>query len=120
MSDELVTTTLDHVPEELTKIINTLPASVTVNLDLLKKTQLGKKPKVISSVSEKEQEVFRFFSSHSPCWFAGCEELRKDYVSELARLGPECPSCQKGSVIKQFKPKVEALLEKHYATNKTN
>jgi len=58
--------------------LQNLPLSVKVNLDILKRitTSNPNKPKVISSVTEKEQEVFKFFSVHAPCWFEGCEDLR--------------------------------------------
>ena len=114
--------------EKILKELN-LPDSVTVNLDVFKQIKAfnpmaldpavaqQSSTKTITHVDPKEAEIFKFFSEATPCWFSGCEELRKEYFTELANLGPNCPACQKGSIIRKYKPKVEELINKHNETN---
>ena len=64
----------------------------------------------ITSVPPKELEIFRFFSEHAPCWFEGCEELRKRYSLELAGLPDDCPDCHKGALIRKYADKIGAIL----------
>jgi len=116
--------------EQLNTLIQKLPPSVTVNMELLQKSLstletrrqnsdkvVTKQVKMVTQVDPKDAEMFKFFSEATPCWFSGCEELRKEYFTELANLGPNCPACQKGSIIRKYKPKVEELINKHNETN---
>ena len=79
--------------------------------------KLNKSKKIAEKVSPEEQELFKFFSDHSECWFDGCEEMRKKYKEELDKLPPNCPNCQKGALIRKYKEKIKPLLKAHHAKN---
>ena len=66
---------------------------------------------IIDSIPAREQEIISFFSLTKPCWFTGCEELRRQYQLEYEALGGiDCPSCDHGALIRKFMPQVDALL----------
>jgi len=50
------------------------------------------------------QKQFKFFSKETPCWFEGCEELRKEYYHELETMeqDPNCSNCAKGKLVNKF------------------
>lgn len=56
----------------------------------------------ITAVSAAERKVLSFFVDSTPCWFEGCTELRDRYQAELTKLGTNCPTCQKGAVIRKY------------------
>lgn len=87
--------------------------NASINLDKLNIVGKAKQPTIIDSITSKEQEIFKFFSPFSDCWFEGCKELREQYTKELNNLPENCPSCQKGSLIRKYKPEVERLLNDH-------
>ena len=64
----------------------------------------------ITHVPAREQEIFRFFSEHTPCWFPECEAMRKQYNEELESLPQDCPTCQKGALIRKYAAKVGDIL----------
>ena len=49
------------------------------------------------------QRDIRFFGS-TPCWFDGCEELRKQYNEELSKIGGAAcgTGCEKGTLIRKY------------------
>jgi hypothetical protein len=66
---------------------------------------------IIDSVPAREQEVISFFSLTKPCWFEGCEELRKEYLAEYEAIGgANCQACDHGALIRKFMPKIDAIL----------
>ena len=63
-----------------------------------------------SNLSEKE--AIKIFVDSYPCWFDGCEDIRKAYKDEVERtLGPDgCTSCKKGAILRKYlKQAVDAL-----------
>lgn len=67
--------------------------------------------KVIKNVSEQDKEIFKFFSSYQPCWFEGCEEMKKNYQADLDTNGGEsCPSCTRGQIIRRYVPLIKKAL----------
>lgn len=67
--------------------------------------------KVITSVSQEDQEILKFFVDSIPCWFEGCEELRKEWNEEVKKAGGEkCVGCARGRIMRKFNPRVRALL----------
>lgn len=77
-------------------------------------TNIEKRPdgtKVITSVSKEDQEILKFFVDSVPCWFEGCEELRKEWNEAVAKAGGEkCVGCARGRIMRQFNPRVRELL----------
>jgi hypothetical protein len=69
--------------------------------------------RTIINVTPAEQEVFKFFSKHSPCWFEGCNELRASFALEESELPKDCPACHRGALIRKYLPKVKELLASH-------
>jgi hypothetical protein len=69
--------------------------------------------KVITRIPEKDQQVYRFFSTDYPCYFEGCQELRDRYNQEIENLEKKnCKDCDKIDTIKKFKRLVRTALEK--------
>jgi hypothetical protein len=61
------------------------------------------------NVPDATKRDIRFFSG-APCWFEGCEEIRADYESELAKLDEaKCKPCEKGALIRKY---LKILAEK--------
>lgn len=74
---------------------------------------LKKKTIMIKSVPPMQRDLARFFAStESPCWFAGCEEVRAEFKKAIDEAGGEngCKGCTRGRIIQQFTPLVEKLL----------
>lgn len=70
---------------------------------------------IIKKVPESEAEVNRFFSLTYPCWFGGCEELRKEYKEALAKEGKDdCTDCQKGAIMRMFESRVRQAINAHH------
>lgn len=59
--------------------------------------------------SEKVKTDIRLFVETTPCWFPECEALRTAYNAELASLPADCPSCEKGALIRKYLKKMETL-----------
>lgn len=67
--------------------------------------------KVVKSVSREDQEVLKFFVETIPCWFEGCEDLRKEWADIIKKAGGEsCVGCARGREMRKFKPKVFKAL----------
>lgn len=74
---------------------------------------IKKKTIMIKSVPPIQRDLARFFAStESPCWFAGCEEVRAEFKKAIDEAGGEngCKGCTRGRIIQQFTPLVEKLL----------
>jgi hypothetical protein len=67
--------------------------------------------RVITSVSPQDRLILGFFVESTPCWFDGCETLRKAYLSEVSKLGSNCPACQKGAIIRKYQALVNKAIE---------
>jgi hypothetical protein len=51
----------------------------------------------------------------APCTFPGCKDLMDRYRAELATLGKDCPSCQKGTLDEKFISLITPLLASSHA-----
>jgi hypothetical protein len=71
---------------------------------------------VVSSISDTDRRILGFFSPSTPCWFQGCEELRKQYQVEEGALDANCPDCQKGAIIRKY----QDLVKKHESAEKNH
>lgn len=43
--------------------------------------------------------------TNTPCWFEGCEELRRAYEGEVQRINSKadgCKPCEKGAIIRKY------------------
>jgi hypothetical protein len=66
---------------------------------------------IIDSISSREQKIMTFFSDLTPCWFDGCEELRKEYKEDYAKIGgANCKACTHGALIRKYMEKVDATM----------
>ena len=72
---------------------------------------------LIKDIPDLEREVIRFFSTGRPCWFEGCEQLRKELAE--TRASKKCPKCE-GTLIRQFMPRVREAIVKHHASQDNN
>lgn len=67
---------------------------------------------VIKSIPASEAELNRFYSLDIPCWFNGCEELRKEYKAELDKANPTgCTDCQKGAIMRLFEDRIRLAIK---------
>lgn len=70
---------------------------------------------IIKSVPPEEAELNRFYTLQIPCWFGGCEELRKEYKEALdkASKGPDgtCTDCEKGAIMRMFADRVKLAIK---------
>jgi hypothetical protein len=70
---------------------------------------------IIKSVPPEEAELNRFYTLQIPCWFDGCEELRKEYKEALdkAGKGPDgtCTDCEKGAIMRMFADRVKLAIK---------
>lgn len=54
----------------------------------------------------------QFFDPDTPCWFEGCEELRRRYEEDLQKAGGnQCPSCVRDSLRATTLYKVREILQ---------
>ena len=58
----------------------------------------------------KTKMIMQFFNDSVPCYFAGCEEVRREYKEELKNLGEGCRECDKGEVMRSYMGKLQKLL----------
>ena len=65
--------------------------------------------RVVSEIGAEDRRILNFFSTAAPCWFAECEDLRRQYAAEIGALATGCPDCQKGAVIRKY----QTLVKKH-------
>lgn len=70
---------------------------------------------LISKIPKEVQEVHSFFQLNKPCWFDGCEDLRKEYIQQTQKYnsGPECKTCERGQIMRQFIPRIEQALQRY-------
>jgi len=56
-------------------------------------------------VSVDNRQNIKFFTSSTPCWFKGCEELRESYTKEIEALEKRtgCKTgCGKGPIMQKY------------------
>lgn len=77
---------------------------------------------VIKKIPPLEQEINKFFSRSTPCWFPECESIRRRYFLELDRMAANggCTDCQKGSIIRKYDAEVRAAIMKLHANESGN
>lgn len=63
------------------------------------------------SIPDIEREALKIFVDSQPCWFEGCEEIRKAFKEELNQGNyTGCAPCKKGAVWRKYlKKTVDAL-----------
>jgi len=66
---------------------------------------------VVDKVPEGEMRALRFFMLDRPLDIPGAEKLREQYGKELAQLGGDCPSCEKGKLMRKYMPLIHALIK---------
>lgn len=74
----------------------------------------------LKHVPPLEQSIQSFYIEGVPCFFEGCEELRKEWAEFLSANGgddPDCPDCVKGQLMEQFRPRIEPLISRHLNEN---
>lgn len=59
--------------------------------------------------SEKMKRDIKLFVSSVPCWFPECAALRAAYDAELTNLPPDCPSCERGAVMRKYLKRMESI-----------
>ena len=67
---------------------------------------------VITSMPQIEQDVYKFFTA-TPCWFEGCEDLKKSYNEQLTDLGDDCRNCDKGALMRKMIPHIRKALHEN-------
>lgn len=69
---------------------------------------------IIKKIPPLEQEINKFFSRSTPCWFPECEGIRRRYFLELDRAAANggCTDCQRGSIIRKYDAEVRAAIKK--------
>lgn len=77
---------------------------------------------VIKKIPPLEQEINKFFSRSTPCWFPECESIRRRYFLELDRMAANggCTDCQKGSIIRKYDAEVRAAIKKLHENESGN
>lgn len=77
---------------------------------------------VITKVPPLEQEINKFFSRSTPCWFPECESIRRRYFLELDRAAANggCTDCMKGSIIRKYDAEVRAAIMKLHENESGN
>ena len=68
----------------------------------------------IESASDLDVMIARFYAG-SPCWFDGCETLRaawQEFVQANTEPGHACTDCEKGQLMRQFRPRLEPAIRK--------
>lgn len=51
---------------------------------------------------DQEARRLRLFAEEAPCWFDGCEELRKQYLGDIARMDDNCLPCEQGRIMRRY------------------
>lgn len=59
--------------------------------------------------SEKMKRDIKLFVPSVPCWFPECEALRLRYHAEIENLPPDCPSCERGAVMRKYLKRMESI-----------
>lgn len=60
---------------------------------------------VINSVGPQMSHQLKLFNKHTPCWFAGCEQLRTRYFEEIQELQnrPGCNTdCAQAKIMRKY------------------
>ena len=64
---------------------------------------------VVTNVTQSDMQLYRLFSKTAPCWFEGCEELRREYFEEKEKLESDCPPCGRGALIRKYLARMQEL-----------
>lgn len=62
----------------------------------------------LSHISDDARELIEVFNFNEPCWFKGCDGLRKQYKEELANSS--CKTC-KGALLRKYNQLARQLLD---------
>lgn len=55
-----------------------------------------------ASITDEFRQALRFFSMEEPCWFEGCEDLRKAYTQELQTFPETCKDCRQSDLNRKY------------------
>lgn len=71
-------------------------------------------------VVEGYEAVYKFLAGN-PCWFMGCEQLRKEMDTALENAkAAGCSECEARSIRRKFIPKIKAAIDAHIAAGGSN
>jgi hypothetical protein len=71
-----------------------------------------------TSITDEYKKMTLFFSDDTPCWFAGCEELRARYAAETKKGDAKCEGCELAHVYRKYALlALHAVRESNAATN---
>lgn len=59
--------------------------------------------------TEEDARRMKLFIDEVPCWFSGCEEMRRSYAADLERLPPDCPGCEIGKIMRRYLDRMAEL-----------
>lgn len=55
-------------------------------------------------------QALKFFLVDEPCFFLGCEELRKQWQADVAALPENCPACAESDLQRRYTNKIRDIL----------
>lgn len=59
---------------------------------------------------KRTKRITRFFDMSTPCDFPQCEELRRRWLEDREKLGPDCTACSEGSLQRQYMDLLNDIL----------
>lgn len=65
---------------------------------------------VVDKVPAAEMRVMKFFAKGQVMNIPGIDVLREQYFKEVDAIDDDCPSCEKGKIMRRYMPKVRALI----------
>ena len=74
-------------------------------VDMATREIISERPKrhtMLTEVDDETRRVLGILTGSTPCNFPGCAQLVAAYDDEIAQLGGDCPSCQKGAIIRKY------------------
>jgi hypothetical protein len=66
---------------------------------------------IITGFNPVMLQTMKFFKPEEPCFFEGCDELRKQHAEELNKKGDDCPTCVKSELQRKYMILVKRALE---------
>lgn len=111
MHPDIVRTYSDLVRDALGYARKFENVALSVGVTPLRITRDGASTEISGQMSVAEMEPYKFFGE-GPCFFEGCEELRKQYWKEYGELeeDPKCTDCMKSGLTKVYLEKVLEVL----------
>lgn len=66
---------------------------------------------ILSDITDDARELLEVLNFGTPCWFKGCESLRKQYAQEKAEQEKKCSGCS-GTLTRRYMALARTLLER--------